>query len=56
MDSVLFDIIIIITVFVLSFSAIYPPIMYDLHPPGLTTKIPVGQMPAGKAIVYGPEH
>ena len=34
----------------LSSSCIYSPPIKDLHPPGLTTQIPVGQMPVGGAV------
>ena len=39
-----------------SSSLIYPPPIKNLHPQGLTSQMPVGQMPVGGAIVYGPEH
>ena len=42
--------------FFVSSSCIYPPPIQDLHPQGLTTQIPVGQMPLGGTIFHGPEH
>ena len=35
---------------------IYPHSMQYLHAPGLTTQMPVGQMPVGGAANYRPEH
>ena len=40
-----------ISFFLSSSSLIYPPPIWDLHPPGLTTQMPVGQMSVGGAIV-----
>ena len=39
-----------------SISYIYPPPIQDFHPQGLASQMPVGQMPVGGEIVYGPEH
>ena len=39
-----------------SSSLIYPPPIQDLHPQGLTSQMPVSQMPVGRATVFGPEH
>ena len=53
---VIFFISISIFIFLFSFSVIYPPPGRTYTPPGLTTQMPVGQMPVWGATDCEPEH